>query len=97
MRERPSRSVAEDSGTDDERYVDIDPRALSAEALRGLIEEFVTRHGTDYGLHEASLDDKVRDVERQLRSGEARVVFDREDESANIVTAPRPAPRRPRN
>ena len=67
------------------RFVDVDYRTLSAEALRGLIEEFITRQGTDYGAREVSLDDKVEDVERQLNNGEARIVFDNVDERANIV------------
>jgi hypothetical protein len=69
----------------EERFVDIDYRTLSAEALRGLIEEFITRQGTDYGAREVSLDDKVEDVERQLDSGDARIVFDTIDECVNIV------------
>ena len=67
------------------RFVDVDYRTLSSRALRGLIEEFITRAGTDYGVREVSLDDKVKDVERQLTSGEARIVFDTVDECANIV------------
>jgi uncharacterized protein YheU (UPF0270 family) len=74
----------------DERFVSVDYRALSASALRGLIEEFVSREGTDYGERERSFDDKVRDVERQLESGEARIVYDLVEESANIVPARKP-------
>ena len=70
---------------DDERFVPVDYRDLSPQALRGLIEEFVSREGTDYGLEERSFEAKVRDVERQLESGEARIVFDLLQESANIV------------
>ena len=70
---------------EDERFVDVDYRQLSPEALRGLIEEFITREGTDYGHREVSLDDKVRDVERQLESGDARIVYDTVEECANIV------------
>lgn len=70
---------------DEERFVEIDAARLSPEALRGLVEELITREGTDYGLTEASLDAKVRDVERQLASGEAKIVFDSAEESANIV------------
>jgi len=69
----------------EERFTDVDYRTLSAEALRGLIEEFITRQGTDYGAREVSLDDKVQDVERQLHNGDASIVFDTVDESANIV------------
>lgn len=74
---------------DEERFVPVDPLGLSPEALRGLLEEFITREGTDYGHREVSLDDKIRDVERQLASGEARIVFDTVEECANIVTTRR--------
>jgi hypothetical protein len=73
----------------DERFVHVDYRSLSADALRGLVEEFVSREGTDYGEREKSFEDKVRDVERQLESGEALILFDLVEECANIVPAPR--------
>ena len=69
--------------------VEIPVEALSAEALRGLIESFVGREGTDYGERERSLEEKVADVRRQLERGEARIVFDPETESVNIVPARR--------
>lgn len=69
----------------DERFVSVDYRDLTPEALRGLMEEFVSREGTDYGLRERSFDAKVRDVELQLESGEARIVYDLLEERANIV------------
>lgn len=75
---------------DESRFVIVDPGDLSPDALRGLIEEFITREGTDYGFREKDLEEKVEDVERQLRSGEARIVYDLVEERANIV------PRRPR-
>jgi uncharacterized protein YheU (UPF0270 family) len=50
--------------------------ALSTDALRGVVEAFVLREGTDYGHHEHSLDAKCRAVERQLRDGGAEIVFD---------------------
>ena len=39
---------------------------VSPEALQGLIEEFATRDGTDYGAREVSLRSKVAQVRRQL-------------------------------
>jgi len=71
--------------TNDERYVPVDAGALSPEALRGIIEEFVSREATDYGLIEASFEKKVADVSRQLESGEARIVFDAVEETVHIV------------
>ena len=60
---------------------------LSPKALRGLLEEFVTRDGTDYGVTERSVEEKIAGVMAQLEKGEAHIVFDPETESANIVTA----------
>ena len=68
-----------------ERLVDVNYMLLSAETLRGLVEEFITREGTEYGHREFSLDDKVRQVERQLASGEVKIVFDNVEERANLV------------
>ena len=67
--------------------VDLDPDQLSPDALRGLVEEFVTREGTEYGPSDWSLEDKVAQVLRQLDVGEARIVFDLELQTASIVTA----------
>ena len=58
---------------------------LSPEALRGVIESFVLREGTDYGEHEYSLDEKVAHVLKQVQRGEARIEFDAESETVNLV------------
>jgi uncharacterized protein len=68
-----------------ESMTEVPYTALSADALRGLIEEFVTRSGTDYGDREVSLDEKIADVMRQLERGEVQIVFDAATESTNIV------------
>ena len=60
---------------------------LAPETLRGIVEAFVGREGTDYGEREASFEEKVEDVFRQLRSGEARIVFDPDSESINLLPA----------
>ena len=65
--------------------VELDPDQLSPGALRGLVEEYVTREGTDYGHADWSLEDKVAQVFRQLDQGDARIVFDLELESASIT------------
>lgn len=70
---------------DREEPVEISPAELTPEALRSLVEAFVQREGTDYGERERTLEEKVRDVLRQLERGEARIVFDLASESANIV------------
>ncbi len=60
---------------------------LSAEALDGVIEEFVSREGTDYGHVLTNLPDKVRQVRGQLERGMAVVVYDDESMSCSIRPA----------
>jgi len=60
---------------------------LSADALRGVVEAFVLREGTEYGAHDVALEAKVAQVLRQLERGEARVIFDPASEVIDIVTA----------
>ena len=59
---------------------------ISPEALQGLIEEFITREGTDYGEVEFSLAQKVKQVEQQLARGEIVIAFDVSTESVSILT-----------
>jgi uncharacterized protein YheU (UPF0270 family) len=59
---------------------------LSVDALRGVVESFVLREGTDYGEREFSLEQKLAHVYRQLERGEARIVFDPNTETIDIVT-----------
>jgi uncharacterized protein YheU (UPF0270 family) len=62
-------------------------REISPPALRGLVEAFVLREGTDYGEYEYPLEQKVAQVMRQLERGEAEVMFDPDTNSASIVVA----------
>lgn len=68
-----------------EKVVEIPSSSLSTETLRAVVEEFVTREGTDYGIHEHSLDEKVFQVLEQLKKGEAVIQFDQRTESVNII------------
>lgn len=58
---------------------------LDPEVLRRLIEEFVTRDGTDYGAIERTLEQKVAAVVRQLEIGEAAIVVDVDHDTIDIV------------
>ncbi|STQ73472.1 YheU family protein [Hafnia alvei] len=58
---------------------------LAADTLDSLIESFVLREGTDYGIHEKSLAQKVEDVRRQLKNGEAVLVWSELHETVNIM------------
>jgi uncharacterized protein YheU (UPF0270 family) len=65
--------------------VEVPRDSLSHEALRGVIEEFVTRAGTDYGAQERTIEEKIADVERQLERGDAVVIFNVDAGTTNIV------------
>ena len=57
---------------------------LQAETLTAIIEEFISREGTDYGVHETSLEKKVQQVMNQLKRGEIVVTFDPESLSCDL-------------
>lgn len=60
---------------------------LSPDALRGVIEAFVLREGTDYGEREVTHEHKVAQVLRQLERGEVRILYDPTDATVTIVPA----------
>lgn len=62
--------------------------ALSADALRGVIESFVLREGTDYGEREHSLEAKAAQVRAQLERGQARILFDPESNTVTLEVVP---------
>jgi uncharacterized protein YheU (UPF0270 family) len=65
--------------------VEVPYGELSAESLHAVVESFVLREGTDYGEREYSFEDKVAHVMRQLKKGEAKILFDPESESVTIA------------
>ncbi len=65
--------------------VEVPYGELSADLLHAVVESFVLREGTDYGEREYSFEDKVAHVMRQLKKGEAKILFDPESESVTIA------------
>jgi uncharacterized protein YheU (UPF0270 family) len=55
---------------------------LSPATLRAVIQEFVTRDGTDH----SSIERRVESVLRQLAAGRVELHFDNQTETCNIVT-----------
>ena len=72
------------------KAVKIPYEQLSPEALHGVIEEFVTRDGTDYGEVEVPLEAKMSQVLNQLKAGKAVIVFDQETESCTVLKSDGP-------
>jgi len=60
----------------------IPPDELSPEALRGVLEEIVSRDGAEL----TDTEEKVEQVMRQIRAGKARLVYDEETGTCNVVS-----------
>ena len=71
-----------------DRRVEVPYARLAPDVLRRLIEEFVTRDGTDYGAVERTLGEKVARVMQQLEAGELSIVVDPEQQAIDIVVRP---------
>lgn len=63
---------------------------LSVEALQGIINEFISREGTDYGEIEVSPETKFRQVKHRLEKGLSVLIFDDQTETTNILQADNP-------
>ena len=59
---------------------------LPPDTLHNLIEEFVTRDGTDYGDTEIPTSTKVKQVREQLKKEQVFVVFDETTESVSVLS-----------
>ncbi|MAT52126.1 MAG: hypothetical protein CMK32_13190 [Porticoccaceae bacterium] len=66
--------------------IEIPADRLSDELLDAVIEDYVLREGTEYGLQDVPLATKIRQVRAQINRGEVLVLFDPELESCNLVT-----------
>lgn len=66
-------------------HLEIPFRLLTEDALNGLIEEFVSREGTDYGQSDHTLERKAASVRKQLETGRAVIVYDPATEGCNII------------
>jgi uncharacterized protein len=76
-------------GEDHPEPIEVPYRELSALALRGLIEAYVLREGTEYGERDHSLDEKVAAVMVQLERAEARILFDPETHAVELILVQR--------
>ncbi len=70
--------------------IKVPSTSLSPDALRGIVEAFVLREGTDYGHHDYSLEEKCRAVERAIARGEAEIWFDSETRTTDVRPAAAP-------
>lgn len=69
----------------DFEYTSIPYTQLSQDALDGVIEAFINREGTDYGVQEFTFEQKAQQVMAQIERGEAVIVFDHDSQSVSIL------------
>lgn len=69
-----------------EGSVEVPYEQLAPETLRKVIEDLVTRDGTDYGDVEKTLEQKSATLLELLRRGEAKLVVDLATESIGLMT-----------
>lgn len=60
--------------------------AISDVALDAIIESFVLREGTDYGVYEISFAEKIAQVKEQLTRGVLVLVFSDLHQTVNIMS-----------
>jgi len=68
-----------------DRFVEVPWDALETDTLTALVEEFVSREGTDYGDVELSLDQKVQQVVAGLKNKGYVILFDQELQSCQVA------------
>ena len=65
--------------------MEIPHNQVPEQTLLAIIEEFISREGTDYGHREYTVAEKVEKVKPQLLNGEIKLMFDSETSSCNLV------------
>lgn len=85
--EDEERPRAGDDENDESAHVPIPWERLTEDALRGVITEFVTREGTEYGFDEVPLETKIEEVRCQIERGEVLILFHARSETVNLVPA----------
>ncbi len=70
-----------------EEGIDVPLERIDPDTLRAMIEEFVTREWSEPIDADYTLEDKIGQVLQQLKDGRAKVVFDLNAGTCNIVLA----------
>lgn len=59
---------------------------LSEDTLQALVEDFVTRDGTDYGQDEMSMQEKAEHLLVLLKTGEVLISYNEDTETCGLIT-----------
>ena len=71
---------------EDSAAVEVPWERLEAVVLEKLVQEFVSREGTEYGEREVMLTTKVKQVIEQLKEKKATITFDPETQTTHIIS-----------
>ena len=74
------------------QFVVVPPQRLPQDSLSGLLEEYASRDGTDYGEKEFTLEQKVGQLRLQLHRGELQILYDVDSEQWDLLPADQAAP-----
>lgn len=69
------------------QFVMVPPQRLPQDSLAGLLEEYASRDGTDYGEKEFTLEQKVEQLRGQLQRGELKILYDVDSEQWDLLPA----------
>ncbi len=60
---------------------------LTPDVLDNIIKEFVLREGTEYGMEDVAVYQKIQQVKQQLKNNTAVIVYSELHETVNIMPA----------
>jgi len=67
------------------QFIEVPCERLAAPTLDGLLEEYASRDGTDYGLVERSLQDKVASLRARLQDKSLVLLYDSASEQWDLL------------
>lgn len=72
-------------------FVEIPVDRLEPSVLDALLQEFASRDGTDYGVVETDLMEKVAQLRVGLKSGDLALLYDSDSEQWDLISRQRAA------
>ena len=67
------------------QFIEVPTSQLAEQTLHALLEEFASRDGTDYGVKELTLDEKVGRLRQQLDASRIMLMYDSDSEQWDLV------------
>ena len=86
--DEPVINIMDDALATSPEGVEVPIDQLNPETLLKVISEFVTREWEEIGTTSYTLEQKIDQVMAQLKSGKAKLVFDLDSNSCNIIPVP---------